>query len=245
MILPQRSVLSGLLTLVLILSALNVTANENGGEQKAPVHLNIQKSEDLYRLYEYEKSVCFQFTNLISNDEEWMKRFLSLEDGKPEGVINLLRSSRHRDTATFKYILDHPELFSIGVDFHTQHLANAGAIYCATGWTRLRELESLGPSQFSWKAHRFFLDACFDDIAWPWQEGPGGNSFDNCAAQLNKAKHFYRGTPIERDLHEYIEHQARLMTKTEAELADTEGYGGKTPRQHAEELVRWVKELRK
>jgi len=200
-------------------------------------------SEELFRLFEYERSICVRFTNLVAEDSEWIQRFLSLEVRQREGIPRLLLESKHRETEPFVYILQHREIFDIDVDFHGRHLAKAGPIYCDVGLTRLRQLEVVGPSSFSWNARKTVLDECFEDLNWPWTEAAYGHEFEFCLALLNEAKRLYKGTEFERDLQKFVERQVKSMTMTEDELRATEGYAGKTAQQHAQELTRWIKEL--
>jgi len=200
-------------------------------------------AQERYRLFEHERAVCEHFTQLVSQDEEWMRRFLTLDVRQSEGISRMLQKSQYRETAVFQYILTHLDRFYIDVDWHGSHLAQAGPIFCEIGPTRLQELEALGPSQLSWQARKLVLEQCFEDLNWPWDEAAYGKDFEVCLAELNQAKQIYRETPWDKELRQYVDQQVKRLTKTDEELQATEGYAGRTAQQHKETLSLWIQEL--
>jgi hypothetical protein len=130
----------------------------------------------LYERFSYESVLCGKIEQLVREKglmQKLKEDFYNPQIGGTKALIMLLNGPL-RENPDVRYLVTHPAYFEIDVDFHGTH---PGSVYfgqtglcCAQTTKRLSELESLGRSDFAWRAREKWLDLSFAIIDMPWYE---------------------------------------------------------------------------
>lgn len=176
---------------------------------------------EIYRSFQYERSLCPVILEKISSDAELVKE---LETYSGDATTRIAES-RIASDKTIQYLLTHQQYLHVEVYYHRE----TGYIYlkdkpigCVQSNARLKEIEAFGESQEAWKIRTWFLDALYRDLHIPRLDGiseeSDGIDLSYFAKSLEETKRIYTSRNYREPLKSRV---VKLITriKTERELA--------------------------
>lgn len=172
---------------------------------------------EIYRSFQYERSLCPAILEKISSDTELVKEL----EAYSGDAASRIAESRIASDKVIQYLLAHQQYLYVEVYHHRE----TGYIYlkgkpigCVQSNVRLKEIETFGESQEAWKIRTWFLDTLyrdlhilrFDDIS----EESDGVGLSYFVKSLEETKRIYTSRNYRAQLKSRI---VKLTTRIKAE----------------------------
>lgn len=151
---------SRILYRLLILITFIALSATNAWAQQQSFSKNLSSSKEIYESFLYEKSLCHAIVAVLQRDKNLAKDLINANEETTYGHI---AASQVASELVIQYLLEHRKYLFIGVDSHggpgyVYATSSVIPVFCAPTLERLREIESLGPSEYAWNVRASFLN---------------------------------------------------------------------------------------